>query len=179
MFTPNVGVPLPMVNAWGPWSYNSSALNIAYPSSGTFPDQNRAHYYPIIVPVTCVVRRLWWANGSAPDGNIDVGVYRDAGYKPGVRVISTGSTAQGTALQVQFVNVTDTPLAPGMYWLAINADNPSGTTTVLRGSSSAAWNAALAMEEAVGSVTLPATATPIESAYTNRFLFGFATTSSP
>jgi hypothetical protein len=179
MFTPHVGVPLPMVSTWGPWSHSVASLNLAYPSSGTFPDQNRAHYYPIIVPVACVVRRLWWANGAVSEGNIDVGVYRDAGHKPGARLVSTGSTAQGTVSQLQFVNVTDATLAPGTYWLAINADNPSGTTTVLRGSSVAGWNAALAFEEAVGSVTLPATATPVEAAYTQRFLCGFATTASP
>jgi hypothetical protein len=179
MYTPNVGVALPMVSAWGPWSHSNVELSTVAPASATFPDQNRAHYYPIIVPVTCVVRRLWWANGAVSSGNIDVGIYLDAGYKPGSRLVSTGSTAQGTAVQVQFVDVTDTTLAPGMYWLAINANNPSGTTTCFRGTSSAAWNALMGFEEAVGSVTLPATAAPTEASYNHRFVFGFATTASP
>jgi hypothetical protein len=146
-------------------------------ASGVFEAANRAVYLPILVPTTCVVRRLWWANGATVSAsyNVDVGIYLDAGYKPGTRLLSTGSTAQGTASQVQFVDVTHTPLAPGRYWLAIACSSGSATffrITPTYGDEMLRFQQATAM-------ALPSSATPAQSDNNPCYLFGFATTASP
>lgn len=154
-------------------SFINESLNASTPASSTYETSNRVVYLPILVSV-CTIRRVWWANGATTTGGatIEVGVYNDAGYKPGTKLVS-GSATQGTASQLQFVDVTDTPLAPGRYWLAIVCSTNS-STTLLRVSADAAQEASIRMQEA--STGLPATATPVESSSTQVWLFGFATT---
>ena len=73
---------------------------------------------PLAVPFTlsepATVTHLWWRNGTAPGSNHDVGIYRTDWS----RVISAGSTVgSGTASFVQAVDVTDTPIPAGHYYL--------------------------------------------------------------
>jgi hypothetical protein len=121
---------------------------------------------------------LWWVNGATVNAsyNVDCGIYADAGKKPGVRLVSSGSTAQGTASEVQFVNVTDTTLMPGLIWLALVCSSTSAT--LFRVAGSAIYDALFRMQEAAA-LPLPATATPVESTGVNYYLCGFATTASP
>lgn len=168
----------PMVSTLGIWG----ALQLTGPpASATFELANRAAYIPLIVPATCVIRRLWWANGATVSAsyNVDCGVYRDAGHKPGAKLISTGSTAQGTASQIQFVDVTDTVLAPGLYWIAMVCS--SASATFFRSSALINFDATARFME-TSALPLPATATPVAAAATganNLYLCGFATTASP
>jgi hypothetical protein len=139
---------------------------------------NRAIYHPIVIVTTYVARRVWWVNGESATGGatIEVGIYRDAGGAPGVKVIS-GSAVQSSATTVQFVNVTDTALTPDRYWLAIMAS--SGTdTTLFRSASSIIVDAAMRYQQDSAN-PLPGTATPVESTANGIYLFGFATTASP
>jgi hypothetical protein len=162
------------------WSAAASeAVQTNVPGSSGYEGANKAIYYPILVPTTCVIRRVWWANGDTVSAsyNIDVGVYATSGYAPGARLVSSGSTAQGTASQVQFVDVTDTVLSPGQYWLAVTCSSVSATLFRASGYG-AAVDAALRFQEA-SALPLPATATPVESDSINHYLFGFATTASP
>ena len=153
-------------------------ISSGMPVSAAFESADRAVYFPIILPAACVVRRLWWANGATVSAtyNIDCGIYADSGYGPGTRLVSTGSTAQGTASEVQFVDVADTALAPGLYWIAITCSSTSAT--LFRNQTSAAYEASLRLIEAAA-LPLPATATPVESIGANFYLCGFATTASP
>ena len=151
----------------------------AAPSDQTVAASNLAHYYAIVIPTTCIVRRMWWANGSTVSAsyNIDAGIYRDAGFQPVARLVSTGSTAQGTASQVQFVDVTDTTLPPGLYWLAITCS--SGSATLF-----STYPAPQAIGKTIGyeqfsALPLPSSATPITPAYGLIYLCGFAATASP
>lgn len=155
-------------------------VGMSTPSSAVFESANRAVYIPLRITAVCVVRRLWWANGSTVSAsyNVDVGIYADAGYKPGAKLIATGSTAQGTATEVQFVDVTDTTLAPGRYWLAIACSSASATFLRATVGASGYMDAAWRFEEA-SALPLPATATPVEASSANIYLFGFATTASP
>lgn len=151
------------------------------PSSVAYESSNAAFYYPIVLPAPCVVRRVWWANGATTTGGatVEAGVYANSGFAPGVKLIS-GSATQGTASQVQFVDVTDTALAPGLYWLALMATSTTNTTFFRSdiGGGLAAIDAGLRMEQASAN-PLPATATPVETTGTPVYLCGFATTASP
>jgi hypothetical protein len=146
------------------------------PSSASFAGD--VHYYPIVLCAGCVVRRVWWANGATTTGGatVEVGVYANSSYGPGAKLIS-GSATQGTASQVQFADVTDTSLAPGLYWLALVASTTTNTTFFLSSVVSANFEGALKFQQT--GTTLPTAATPVESSSTHAYLFGFATTASP
>lgn len=114
---------------------------------------NRAIYSPVRVPRACVVRELAAGVGSTATGNIDIGLYTVGG----IRLVSAGSQTK-LASQMQVVDVTDTTIGPGLYYLGLNNDTTTDTFV--------AWNdgAPLAsargtLAEAVGAVTLPSTAT--------------------
>ena len=177
---PSPAVVIPMVGGFSQWTLMAPTQYATLPASAVWMTANTAVYVPIVVPVTCVIRRLWWANGATVNAsyNLDCGVYADAGYKPGVKLIATGSTAQGTASEVQFVDVTDTTLAPGRYWLALSCSSVSAT--VFRGNVGVGRDATLYFTEA-SALPLPATATPAEpsASATVYPLCGFATTASP
>lgn len=147
------------------------------PASATWESANRTVYYPLLLRAPCVVRRVWWANGATVSGgaNIAVGVYSDSGYGPGGLLVS-GTAVQGTASQVQFVDATDTALAPGLYWIAVASDSATNTT-MFRSGIGSGYEAGYRFQEAAG--TLPATATPVESSGTTVWLCGFSTTASP
>lgn len=84
---------------------------------------NRAHYVPFVVPDPFIVDKFRWRNGSVVSGNADAGIYSS----DGTRLVSTGSTAQSGASAIQEVDVTDTYLAPGVYYSAFTASNTSGS----------------------------------------------------
>lgn len=141
----------------------------------------RAYYFPISVPTLTFVRRVFWVNGTNTAGanTIEVGVYRDTGAGvPGAKVVS-GSATQGTASQVQFVDVTDTALTPGLYWIALSASNTNSTTLFAWAGTFAQWPRELIGFQEASANPLPSTATPAERANGNVYWFGFATTASP
>jgi hypothetical protein len=179
MYASGMAEPVPpMVSLFTPgWSAAAAKLGTA-PTSATWEAANRAVYYPLLVPTVTIVRRFWWANGATTTGGatVEAGVYADGGYKPGGKIVS-GSATQGTASQVQFVDVTDTTLAPGLYWLALSASSATNTT-IFRTTLRTEWDAALRFEQSSAN-PLPATATPAESSAAHVHLFGFATTASP
>lgn len=79
---------------------------------------------PFTLPHGGVVKQLGWLNGSSAGGQHDIGVY-DTAFN---RLVSAGSTTGTGNNAWQWVNVTDTALKPGRYYLAIVRDN----TTVSR-----------------------------------------------
>lgn len=95
-------------------------------ASGTMPT-NVVIAVPMFVWDTWIVRRLALVNGATVAGNWDIGVYTEDGQ---TKLVSTGSTAQSGANSYQGVNVTETVLAPGMYWVAFGTD--SATQTIFR-----------------------------------------------
>lgn len=62
--------------------------------------------------------------GATSSGNIDVGIY-DSQQN---RIVSAGSTAMSATINtVQEINIADTVLSPGEYFLAVACDNTTGT----------------------------------------------------
>src|SRR5262245_29894020 len=132
MFTRGYIEPvLPMIANLGPWGFwlTQEALNSGAPAAAAWESGNRAVYTPLHVPTTCICRRVWWANGATVSGGatIAVGVYADAGLQPGAKLVS-GSAVQGSASQVQLVDVTDTVIPPGINWLAIMMTSTTNTS---------------------------------------------------
>lgn len=114
---------------------------------------NRAIYVPVAVDRRVVVRKLWFASGNVGTGNYDLGLYDSAG----TRLLARGSTAKPAAATEEVWDCTDTTIGPGLYYMALNNDT---TTDTFHIDSHAApnWAGCGVLEEALGSVALPATA---------------------
>jgi hypothetical protein len=161
----------PYTKAWG---FMDEALAPAPPGAGTYEAADRGIYYPLYVPTTCVARRMWWVNGGTATGNIEAGIYLDAGYKPGVKLVTTGTIGQSGTSAVQFADITDTTLSPGLHWLYISG---SSTSSTLLRCNTEAWDEIVRFQQAsIGPGSAPSTATPVESTSTQVYLFGFSTT---
>lgn len=135
----------------GPCNKNTAASPLATP---TWPVANLAIYVPIRVPIPVTVYQLCCGTGTGTTGNFDLGVYDSVG----TRLVSTGSTAKSAASTERIIDVTDTLLLPGLYYLAMNTDG----TTAYVGSACGSNGQAKLMgmrQQAVGAVALPATAT--------------------
>jgi hypothetical protein len=180
-YSTGYGEPVPaMISPAMSWSPIDQLMAMYGTISLAVEAVTTAYYMPIRVPTGCVVRRLWWANGATAAGNVSLGIYAStANGSPGAKVIECGATAQGTILQVQFVDVTDTVIPPGLYWIAICASDAAATFMVSR-PGLVRIDAALTYKEAGVTVgTLPATATPAMASTDSFYLCGFATTASP
>lgn len=172
----------PFVSTYSRHMFGPSARAIATPASATYPSAQRAYYYPVVIPVACTIYRFFWLNGAtASTDDIQVGIYNDndAGTDgPGTALLRGTATLASGANVCQFDDVTDTPLYPGRYWLAIWGEGT--TTTLFRVAPTAAthrmFNGYLESSLASG---LPATATPAQNATPYIPVFGFTTISSP
>lgn len=183
MYRPPQSQPAPpMVSSWTlGWGLVSEGTAGSPPASATWESANRGVWNPVLVPVACVARRMWWANGSTVSAsyNVEAGIYTSVDYLPSAKLVTTGSVAQGTASTIQFADITDTVLSPGMYWLYMSCS--SASATFFRSSASTAnWAKLIRFtQDSVGPGSAPTTATPVASSSTSIVLFGFATTASP
>jgi len=85
-----------------------------------WPGANLAIFVPWRVTARTWVCRVWYLSANAT-GNVDVGIYRDDGSL----VVSSGATAQGSTNVVNFINITDTQIPPGDYFLALSCASAS------------------------------------------------------
>ena len=109
------------------WSVGAdmAGMGASAPSdAAVWPTANLALYVPFYVPETIIIKRVFWSNGSTVSGNVDMGIYDDAG----TRIASTGSTAQSGTTAPQTVALAAT-LTAGMYYLGLAMDNISGRIT--------------------------------------------------
>lgn len=159
------------------WSQLSEAIATAAPSSATWAEGiNVGVWFPLSVPSVCVARRMWWANGATATGNVEAGIYRDGGYKPGAKLIATGSVGQSGTNTIQFSDITDTTLSPGLWWLFISCSS-SSSTFFQSNIQTANFDELLRLQQSsIGPGSSPSTATPAESGATRIHLFGFSTT---
>lgn len=89
--------------------------------SAAWPLANLAIFIPFLIFSKITVLKMYWINGSAPvSGNVDVGIYDHNGK----RRVSSGSTAKsGGANALQVVDIADTNLEPGFFYLAMACDS--------------------------------------------------------
>lgn len=139
-----------MIGSKGPTSGGSSLYTIA---SATNPSQNLAFYTPFVVSIPTMIRKMWVYNGATVNGNLDLGIY-DA---KGTRLVSSGSTAQSGTNDLQAVDVTDTLLSPGLFYLALASD--SATSTFFAQTFTATWALSFGLLQQASAFALPATAT--------------------
>jgi hypothetical protein len=127
------------------------------PAAAVWPAANRALYIPCVLEVPATVYKMSFVV-SVQSGNYDIGIY-DANWN---RIVSKGSTAVPVA-GIAMVDIADTALMPGVYFLALNIDNI--TASVIRvGPGLQTCQALGVQQQAVGAVTLPNPATPANPA---------------
>lgn len=92
------------------------------PANVTWPSANKPMAVPFRVFKGMTVYQLGWYNGTGTIGDsYDIGIY-DANWN---RKVSSGSTARATASVIQWMDVTDTFLAIGKYYVV---QSTSGVT---------------------------------------------------
>lgn len=94
-----------------------NGLNQSFVASTAWPSANLAIFVPIRVASPCTVYKLAIGAGTTAAGNFDVGLYDSAGNK----LVSSGATAKGASVE-HILDVTDTRIGPGLYYLAMSAD---------------------------------------------------------
>jgi hypothetical protein len=143
-----------------PWSMQSLGVPLyasgqGAPASQNFVTANLAVFVPFYVPEAVTITKLGWGNGAAVAGNLDAGIYGTAG----TRLVSTGTTAQATTAVIQVVDVTDTTLARGVYYLALSSDTSGATQKILAVLPAAGIPQSLGLLQMAAAFVLPASAT--------------------
>jgi hypothetical protein len=130
---------------------------------------NQAFACPFQIAAPFLVRKVFWFNGTtATTDSADVGVYTEAG----VRMVSGGGTAISGANALQEVDVTDTVLRPGRYWLAF-AQN--GTTATPMMTAMVSYNLrSCGCGQMASAYPLPSTFTPAQVLSNNFPIMGIA-----
>jgi hypothetical protein len=144
-----------VVTTLSPWcvGVELAAVAAAAPASTAWPSANRAILTPMRLPEIVTVTKLYWYNGATVSGNVDCGIYTADGRL----VVSTGSTAQAGTSAGQEVNITDTQIGPGIYYLALALSSATGT--IFRTAPTLAFLKAMGLLQIASAVPLPASAT--------------------
>lgn len=165
-------VPLVTIH---PWSLESIGIAITSAggivfmstSSAVYPSANLAILIPFILAKQFTVVKMFTCNGSTASGNLDVGIYtNEGGASPVLRlIVSKGSTAQSGTSVVQGLDIADTILPPGSYYMAIVMNNILGT--FFRGTvTTASIATAIGIRFKTSAFPLPATITSPNDAQT-------------
>lgn len=150
-----------LITPWGPESIgvaaNCAISAVATPTSQAWPVNNKAFYYPFSLATSAIVLKLFWVNGATVNAanNIDVAIY-DSSFN---RLVSTGSTAQGTASIAQEVDVTDLTLARGSYFLGM-ACSTTAATFSMHSTGTTQIGRIIGVLEQTSALALPNPATP-------------------
>lgn len=91
-------------------------------AAGAWPTANKAIYVPFVVRSPFVAMKIFTEIGTA-SGNIDVGIYDNQKNQ----LVSGGGVAQAGSSAIQTFDITDTTLNTGVYYMAMAADNNTGT----------------------------------------------------
>lgn len=124
------------------------------PSSGAWPTANKAIFVPFVINTNCTVKKMFVVNGATASGNLDIGIYNEDGTK----LVSSGSTAQSGTNGLQVIDVTDTPLSPGAYYMALAMNGITGTMFKYTAGTGAQMSQ-LGVYQQTTAFPLPATAT--------------------
>lgn len=155
---PNVTMP-PIVTV-EPFSLESigaqlrSHLGISSSASAVWPTANLAIFVPFQLYQIATFVKMAVLIGATNGNNIDVGIFD----REGNRLVSIGSTAQGSTNAVQTFDITDTTLLPGTYYLATACNGTTGAISRFA-PTGAGFCASCGMLQAASAFPLPASVT--------------------
>jgi len=113
---------------------------------------NKARFHAFEIYETVTVKRIYVANGNSVTGNVDVGIYNENQ----VRLVSSGSTARSGPNGIQVIDIADTVLTPGRYFMAVVSDTTGGF--LRRAAISGFENELMGNKSQTSAFPLPATA---------------------
>lgn len=156
-----------------PWSYQSIA-DAAYttgqflPTANNYVAANVGVFVPFTIPEPVLFTKLFWGNGTAVTGNLDVGLFGE----DGTLLVAAGTTAQAGTSTLQVVDVTDTLLARGRYYFGLTSDTSAVGQKVLAAVPAAGIAQALGcLEDAACAPPFSTNANPATfAAYTRAFI---------
>lgn len=128
--------------------------NMAIVGTSAWPTANLALFVPFTISSPITVVQMGVSNGGTVSGNLDVGIYDITG----ALLVSKGTTAQAGASAVQLLDITNTTLNPGTYFMAMAADNITGTYNSTTTGDQRLWQVC-GMQQMATAFVLPATAT--------------------
>lgn len=111
---------------------------------------NQARYVPIYVPEPSIIVKLLAYNGTAVNGNTDIGLYDSAGNE----IVGIAAAAQAGTSNWQEFDIADTPLLPGVLYY-IGLLNTGTTGTYISVANKEVGRALGVFSQAVGAGTLP------------------------
>lgn len=120
--------------------------------AGTWPAANRALYIPFELDFPAIAKQMAFTV-TTQSGNFDAGIYSETGS----RLVSKGSTAVPVA-GIAAIDIADTVLTPGTYFMALNIDNTTAAVQRSSGPPAETLRACGLQQQAVGAIALPATA---------------------
>ena len=140
---------------------------VGYTPASFTQTANRVTYVPFYVPVPQTVSGMGWVNGSVISGTVHGGIYSFLGKT----LIVSGSVAQAGASVAQTLDLTDTPVEPGWYWMAVGISAAGSFISSTTGSGGASAGAhGVCYQDAA--VPLPNPAVPVLA--TNQVLVPLA-----
>lgn len=127
-------------------------------ASATWPVNNKGYYYPFRLTAWATAYQLLFWVGATSSGNLDVGIYDSQKDK----IVSAGSTAMSATVNtVQEINIADTVLPPGDYFIGVSCSTTGGTCFRASAQSDEGVLPIMAVYEETSALPLPATATPV------------------
>ena len=125
-----------------------------FTTSITWTTANDAIYIPFYIQVSLTAYQMAIENAATVAGNVDVGIY-DVN---GVQLVSSGSVAMAGATAIQTLDITDTVLNPGTYYMAF-ASNSTTATFFGNSAATAEFLRMYGVRQQATAFALPATAT--------------------
>lgn len=102
--------------SWIPGQYDAT-------QNLTWGTANLAIYVPLRVPSPVTVTKLWYADSTTFNGNVDMALYRT----DGTLVVAASQIAKpGSGTEVIF-DITDTFIPPGAYYVGLSMSNATDT----------------------------------------------------
>lgn len=144
---------------------NTATGNAAWPGTS----------FPIALPFwlsqPATVYQIGWLNGGGTmTDSTDIGIYDSAL----ARIVSTGSTARSGASALQFVDIADTALAPGKYYVAVNNNGTTANQASVWAMSAVQQLTIMGvLDKASADFALPATLSSMVAAATFTFIPSF------
>jgi len=170
---------MPMIFSWssealGCLMSTLASSQITSEVSTSYPAANRILYIPFSLGRTVVVAQMFVYNGAFTGGpNINLGIYSQSG----TRLVETGTTAQTGTSSLQVIDITDTTIGPGSFYLAVIATATTANMFMINFTNAEFARAAGLFQEAGTGSTLPTTATFSSTTSSVVPMFGFTTRS--
>ncbi len=154
--------------------------NVSFtPVSGTWTTAQKALYYPVRIVAPGTIYQLFWQNGATVGTDtVQMALYLPDGTDggPSTRIINGTGIVSSGANVCQYDDITNYPISPGNYWLALLS---SGTTTTFFRGSFATFGRGTGIYSQLSLASLPNPAVPIASTIGYYAVCGLVMRSAP